>query len=384
MVTVSASITDGIGSYDVLAPAQGWATSVIETIGLPDLLSGARGLPVAITDGIGINDALIRQLGVIVAETLQITDPADANQILHVLLSESIFAHDAIARGLPATITDGIGVSFTQVVAYVVSIIEKLGINDVVGPAFRYNLSITEKLAFADLLARFIGASVVENVQMVELATGVGSYPQAITENVQLATVVNPQLILRAIINETIDVTDIEAIKMIFQAAVIEGIEVAAAYLAPNGSITTWAMNTRTAAVTEYTNFNFNSFARVGDKYLGATADGLYELTGDTDNGTDIIADLKSGLAQFAGVHLSSFKGAYIAARGGGSYVLRIYTGDGQRYDYAVTTDSMKTARVDMGKGIRARYFAFELISTGQDFDLDSLEFVPLIAKRRV
>jgi hypothetical protein len=44
----------------------------------------------------------------------------------------------------------------------------------------------------------------------------------------------------------------------------------------------------------------------------------------------------------------------------------------------------MKTARINIGKGIRARYFAFELISTGQDFDLDSLEFIPLVAKRRV
>ena len=44
----------------------------------------------------------------------------------------------------------------------------------------------------------------------------------------------------------------------------------------------------------------------------------------------------------------------------------------------------MKTTKVNMGKGLRARYFAYELISTGQDFDLDSVEFVPLVAQRRV
>jgi hypothetical protein len=37
-----------------------------------------------------------------------------------------------------------------------------------------------------------------------------------------------------------------------------------------------------------------------------------------------------------------------------------------------------------MGKGLRSRYFAFELVSTGQDFDLDTLEFIPLVADRRV
>jgi len=341
---------------------------------------------VEIDDSVGMSDTATYQLGVIIAEILRLSDKTtDAAQILNALLTESIFTHDAIARGLPLTITDGIGVSTVQTAAYLVKIIEKLGIASVVGPAFKYNLSITEKLAFADLLARFIGASVMETVQMVELTTGVGSFPKAIGETLKVHDdISNSKMLLRALIDETIDVTDEQLIKMIFSAAVLDGIEVAAAYLAPNGSITTWAMNTRTAAVTEYTNYNFNSFAKIGDKYLGATIDGLYELNGDTDAGSDIIADLKSGLAQFAGVHLASFKGAYIAARGGGSYVLRIFTGTGDEYNFAVTTDSMKTARIDMGKGIRARYFAFELISTGQDFDLDSLEFIPLIAKRRV
>ena len=44
----------------------------------------------------------------------------------------------------------------------------------------------------------------------------------------------------------------------------------------------------------------------------------------------------------------------------------------------------MKTTKVNLGKGLRARYFAFELVSTGQDFDLDTLEFIPLVAQRRV
>lgn len=382
MTSYSVTVTDGVGANDVQHGS--WGLTITETIQLPDLLGAFRAFPKTITDGIGINDALIRNLGVVVAEILQIGDTATVKQILHVLATESIFAADSIARGLTASITDGIGIHPSQTVAYLLEIVEKLGLHDTLGPAFKYSLSITEKLQFADLLARFIGAQVIENVQMVELLTGVGSYPKAIADGIGIHDTVNGRLLLRAIVEENLEITDAELLKMIFSAAVVEAIEVAAAYIAPNGSVTTWAMNTRTTAVTEYTNYNFNSFAQIGDKYLGATSDGLYELDGDTDAGTDIIANLKSGLAQFAGVHLSSFKGAYIAARGGGSYVLRIYTGTGEQYNFAVTTDSMKTARIDMGKGIRARFFAFELISSGQDFDLDSLEFIPLIAKRRV
>jgi hypothetical protein len=44
----------------------------------------------------------------------------------------------------------------------------------------------------------------------------------------------------------------------------------------------------------------------------------------------------------------------------------------------------MRSTKFHMGKGQRSRYFAFELISAGQDFDLDTLEFVPLVVQRRV
>jgi hypothetical protein len=39
---------------------------------------------------------------------------------------------------------------------------------------------------------------------------------------------------------------------------------------------------------------------------------------------------------------------------------------------------------VQVGKGLRARYFALELVTTGQDFDLDTIEVVPLLNARRV
>jgi hypothetical protein len=39
---------------------------------------------------------------------------------------------------------------------------------------------------------------------------------------------------------------------------------------------------------------------------------------------------------------------------------------------------------VPLGKGLRARYFSFELISDGADFDMDAIEFIPLVSHRRV
>ena len=40
------------------------------------------------------------------------------------------------------------------------------------------------------------------------------------------------------------------------------------------------------AATTQYTNFYYNSMVKFNHKYLCANSDGLFEVTGDTDNGS--------------------------------------------------------------------------------------------------
>jgi hypothetical protein len=74
----------------------------------------------------------------------------------------------------------------------------------------------------------------------------------------------------------------------------------------------------------------------------------------------------------------------YLGTRGGGDFVLKLITGDDKTFIYSVNARDMATTKITLGKGLRARYFAFELVSTGQDFDLDTIEFVPLVSDRRV
>jgi len=57
------------------------------------------------------------------------------------------------------------------------------------------------------------------------------------------------------------------------------------------------AMNLRNFAVSEYENFDFNSFGQINGVYLGAKADGIYPLVGKTDQGEDIDVSLTTGKA---------------------------------------------------------------------------------------
>ena len=70
--------------------------------------------------------------------------------------------------------------------------------------------------------------------------------------------------------------------------------------------------------------------------------------------------------------------------RSDGTFILRVTTGEGDVYDYRFDALDMRTTRVPLGKGMRSRYVSFELISDGSDFDLESVEFIPLSSTRRV
>lgn len=264
-----------------------------------------------------------------------------------------------------------------------VTIVEGLGMADAVLMPWRVYSTIAEQLRVADDLARFLGARVDDVVAVIETLARKRKLNPTITQGVTVVDTPTRGLLLRVDASEAISITPDEALQMLFKPTLTDAVEIVSAYLDPEG-ITTWAVNLSHGGVSEYTNYNFNSFAQLGNKYIAASEDGLYELDGDDDDGTDIIARIKSGMLQFGKSNYASFKGIYIGVRGAGQYILKLETGDGKTYTYQVTARSMETTKVNVGKGLRARYFSYELITTGQDFDMDSIEFLPLVARRRV
>jgi hypothetical protein len=353
-------------------------------LGLTYGLSVIRAQPVTATSGVGISPALSAFYGAVVTERIALALAQSGTFHYNLTATDIARVAATIHPGVPVLLAEGIGVELTQQAQQVVQVLETLGLQPVLAPMMIYGRTIAETLQVASVLGRFFGGELSETFGISPALTGVARKGGILTETIGVAEGVTPQLVLRVTVADTIDLDDTDAVQMIFQPVITEGVDISAGYVAPDGSFTTWAINTRSGAVTEYENYAFNSFARFGDKYVGASDSGLYELLGDDDAGADIVATIRSGFAQWAGTRLSSFKGAYLAIRGGGDFVLKVITGDGTTYNYAVNAQDMKTTKIRMGKGLRARYFAFELVSTGQDFDLDTLEFVPLVADRRV
>lgn len=337
-----------------------------------------------LTGNIGIAQTYKIDYGQLIADLIKMQDPATPAMRYSGLLADVPFMADAIAAGFPESVADAIGVSSVLYGSLSLTVLAGLGFLDTASPQLRYTQLVTNLIAVHDDLRRFFAGTIAENIGVQESLTPTYRPSPVVVDAINLASSLTPTMTFRVIAEETLQLTDIELLQMIFSGVVEDGIQVTAGYLAPGDEFTTWSVNTRTSAVTEYKGYAFNSFAKLGNGYIGASDSGLYRLSGDTDNAASIIADIKSGMMQIGGFKFSSFKAAYVGLRGTGDFVLRLVTGEGVVRDYALKAQDMKTTRVNLGKGLRARFFAFELISTGSDFDLDGVELIPIVADRRV
>jgi hypothetical protein len=151
---------------------------------------------------------------------------------------------------------------------------------------------------------------------------------------------------------------------------------------------TTVVMHTESMALTTYSNYAFNSFAQFGGVYLGANANGIFALTGATDNGAIIAAAATLGITDFGSSHQKRVDRCYVGYRTTGDLVLRVTNDESTVRDYALRATGnagLHGNHVRIGKGVAARYWQFEILNTnGADFELDIMELKPTMLKRRI
>lgn len=151
-----------------------------------------------------------------------------------------------------------------------------------------------------------------------------------------------------------------------------------------------YVMNTRTRGVTQYENYNFNSFAELDGRYYGANDEGLYLLEGDSDGTAPISAYIRTGLTNFGTQFKKQVHDAYIGYTTDGKLLLKVITTDaGQRKEnwYSLNAKDVEATsdnRFRIAKGVKSVYWQFEVANIdGADFDISNMTVWPFVLHRR-
>ncbi|MNY27743.1 hypothetical protein D3C86_1616700 [compost metagenome] len=148
-----------------------------------------------------------------------------------------------------------------------------------------------------------------------------------------------------------------------------------------------WVVNLDNNASTTYSNYSFNSFARIGNHYYGASDEGLFELAGRNDDGEPIQAAIGLGDLDFGSRHLKTISEAYVGMSGDGELYMKVTGEDERSYIYKTRGFGPRLAqrRIELGRGLQANYLTVELFNKdGSDFELDSVEFRVADLKRKI
>lgn len=148
-----------------------------------------------------------------------------------------------------------------------------------------------------------------------------------------------------------------------------------------------WAFNADTFAGAPYSHFNFNSFAVVGGRYYGATDEGIFELTGEDDDGEPIEASVMLPSTDFDSSVPKQIQYLYLSSKSESPFRVRSVTDDGQVREYASSPSQngeTATDRVTMSRGVKSQYWQFEIANIeGEDFVLDKVEALVMPLQRR-
>lgn len=371
-----------------------------ETLGLSDTLNFrhafryASSLSVADTalvqyvagaeSGMGVSDAASVTLGnVTAAEGLLLTEQWGKRGRLGRIETEGIKLSAAHRVGIGIPLADAAGFNELTVVTKCASLWDRMFLYELIGTQFTFQVHHQEGVAFAVGVGKHsYGGEAVDSLGLHAESSRAKAVIPIVSEGVGFSAGTGGAAHITITVPESWVIADGMEPAQMLEALIAENVEFVDYMASP--SFTTWVMNTRTNAVSEYAGYRFNSFTQVGERVLGANDAGLFWLDGGDDAGTPIEAVIQPGVVQPHGNKLANVHYAYLGMRGDSDFVFTITDEAGGSFAYRLDANSMKTGKVPFGRGLKTRYFTFNMRSMGGDFDLDNIEFITQETARKV
>lgn len=342
-------------SADIASSIEGLTyTMYLEAIGLGDTPAASSNTTSSILDSFAAQDVLQQAINQIVADT--------AN------------GADTFSLGAAITLVDIADAAATHVTTYnsVMLVAELIATLEAYNGADGYD--ITEASTLSDAYTNRVQAiyAMLETVQAVDTNVALIHVMQAVTDTTAgTDTLSSAGSVINALLSDAVLAT----IRLNIGGELFTG----------------WVLNTDTMAPSEYqfADLQFNSACKHGNRYLMAADDGIYEFTEDTGVET-VMTYIKTGKMDFGSDLKKRVVNSYMVYSASGDMVLKVTTseyGNLVTRNYRVVAqadDTTDTRRVDIGRGIKSRYWQFELVGDGVDCDIDEVGLLPIVLSRRL
>lgn len=322
-------------------------------------------------------------------EQFRVLDQASPLLRFSVLVSDSAVVRDFATLVFDRTFASEVALSDDSLLDWVVTVADVLMVADERLSLLDALVTVVASLVVRDSVAPILQRDVDEALELAESQSAhILAIVEAASELVMAEDAGNSLLLFGALSDSvTFDTSDPAALLALL-TEVMDTVDLGVRIRVGDDLFVGYAVNTRNAAVSEYQNFPFNSFALVGGKAYGAGPGGIYRLGGDTDDGDPIQAVLRTGIVNFE--ELVHVPNAWIGLTATGQMILKTITMDKGRkkenwYRMKERPQGAPVeSRFDPAKGLAGTYWQWELENVdGAYFELDMLKVWPVRIGRR-
>jgi hypothetical protein len=347
---VFVNVSDTMSMNDTATPD--WVMRIIERIGTADVSSSSLTAFNALSESVGLADALISIFREALADVIGTADTLAASRVAVVELVETMIVSGQATSTLDALI------------------------------------QLAEAAAFDDRLAPVVNAIVEEVFGGADAVATLLVAFDHIVDSVGAGDTVTTSMSVVGIVSETVSFSDEVSASATLVEALRDSVPLFATLQVVDDVFSGFVMNTENRAVSEYSNYPFNSFGEMGGSYYGASPEGIYILEGDDDDGDPIEARVRTAVINLLRGKMARVPSAYVGYTSDGTVVLKVVVtseqGAKEEYWYEMkpqNADAPREGRVKVGKGLKSVYWEFELVNkAGADFELENVQlyFVPL------
>ena len=141
-------------------------------------------------------------------------------------------------------------------------------------------------------------------------------------------------------------------------------------------------------AVSQYTNYGFDSLCRFNGQYLAAGGDGIFVIDEvDNDKGIDINSIIELVKTDFGISHQKRLRSAYVGYETSGSLKLTLLNDDENERVYTLSStigQLQHGGKISINRDGKGRYWTFKIENVeGCDFSLDNIEIIPIVLGRK-
>ena len=381
------TVSEALAWGDSIGTAQIFGPSLADALAIASALS--EDVTSLIADGLVFPDQLSYDFGAILIETLHLRDTFLQDSILNPLLQDSVWLRDIGFAAYAELLQDAlVATDTTSYVRFWTNRLrDTLQLGDSAEAAATYNYLVASALAFADLAAHPEHELLSDSIVLADTLVGATHAYLKLIDALVAGDTTSFAAVFTGTAGDSLDFSTVATAV----ASLLEVLQDSFEFILWDGEDQSgyvgYVMNPAVGGLTQYTNYNFNSFARIGRNSYGASSTGIYLLGGEDDAGSEIATKIKLGAFDFGNGYRSRVEHAYIGVRTDGKLILKTFTDDGKERWYetqAVHTD-LNTQRGKLGRGVNSRYWQFELVNRdGEPLEVEQIEFLPVTLTRRV